>query len=280
MTGFKNSGVFGHLLMALCCAGTLVGCGHKTPEGQVVAVVDGEEVTRRELAAEPQTDGADAGGSGPAVSATLSGVIDRKLAVAEAKRLKLDRTPEFVAQANRLQEVVLSRTLFERWASRVPPPSAAAITRYVDANPQRFSGRKLLLVDRIETAASSLDEKAIAPLHSIDAIAQYLQAHSQRFRREQVILDTSTLTPALYGKIMADTTGDPVALVQNGSATMFAVVEARDAPVPADRMRDMAVNALKQEAIAAKLADLRKSADIAYLPGYRPANARQGPAAE
>lgn len=99
------------ILMA-ALAVLLAGCREKAPEGQVVAVVNGEEVTRRELATEPGAANGDAPQS--ELAAMLSGVVDRKLAAAEAKRLELDKTPRFVAQAERLQEVMLSRTLFDR----------------------------------------------------------------------------------------------------------------------------------------------------------------------
>jgi hypothetical protein len=132
--------------------GMLLACADKKPSGQVVAFVDGEEVTRRDLATEPTSGQAEGASAPPAI---LRGVIDRKLAAAEARRLELDRTPDYVAQAQRLEEVALSRKLFDHWAGEMPPASAPAVAAYIARNPQRFGQRKLFLVDRIRASANA-----------------------------------------------------------------------------------------------------------------------------
>ena len=85
-------------MAAIVLVAALCACGKKVPEGQVVAMVGNEEVTRRELTVEPEAAGLPPGPDAqPALTALLDGVIARKVAVAEARRLELDRTPEFVA---------------------------------------------------------------------------------------------------------------------------------------------------------------------------------------
>ena len=71
----------------------------KAPAGQVVATVDGEEITARELRAELQ------GMSFPspqarksAEQAALQSIIDRKLLAKAAEEAKLDETPDFALQ--------------------------------------------------------------------------------------------------------------------------------------------------------------------------------------
>jgi EpsD family peptidyl-prolyl cis-trans isomerase len=259
------------LLLLMMCIPSLAACGKKVPEGQVVAVVDGEEVTRRDLAAEPQ-DGtlADGDAGQSALGAVLNGVVDRKLAVAEARRLELDRTPQYVAQAKRLDEVMLSRTLFDHWAAQMPQPNQQALADYIARNPQRFDGRKLFLVDRIETALNKDQSAALTPLQTNNAIAAYLDSQSKVYRRNRVVMDSASLTPALYRQVAALAPGYPLVIQGNHSLVILAVIETRAAPLAsADRAAE-AVKALKQVAVQQKLADLRKSAVIAYQPGYRP----------
>jgi EpsD family peptidyl-prolyl cis-trans isomerase len=258
----------------VCCASILlstvplVGCGNKEPTGQVVALVDGEEVTRRDLATEPTLDQSTGAGDQPAL---LRGVIDRKLAVAEARRLSLDRTPEYVAQAQRVEEVMLSRTLFARWADALPQASPKAIAEYIAGNPQRFGERKLFLVDRIEAAASAFDPQAFAPLQTADVVAQHLSARSQAFQRSRLVMDSATLSPELYRRLRDLRSGYPIAIPQGDKLIVLAMLEARDAPLPQAEQNAAAVAALKQVAIQGKLADLRKNAKVAYQAGYRPA---------
>ncbi|MBB4857391.1 EpsD family peptidyl-prolyl cis-trans isomerase [Novosphingobium chloroacetimidivorans] len=258
------------VMMACCLAALLAGCDKKAPEGQVVAVVNGEEVTRRELATEPGAANGDV--AQPQLAAMLSGVVDRKLAAAEAKRLELDQTPRFVAQAKRLQEVMLSRTLFDRWISEIPPPQPAAIAAYVAQNPQRFDGRKLFLIDRIETADSGPNKEAIGPLQTNDAIAAYLDAHDQPYRRERAVLDSTGLPLALYRKLVTLPPETPIAVAQGGRLLIVAAQQTRDAPLPPAEKSAAAVLALKQVKVQEKLAALRKTAKVSYQPGYRPSS--------
>lgn len=247
------------------------GCGKKEPEGQVVAVVNGQEITRRDLAAEPQSGGMfDSSAGQPVVSAVLSGVIDRKLAAAEAKQLKLDQTPQFVEQAKRLEEALLGRALFERWAAEVPAPNAQAIAAFVSANPQRFDHRRLFLVDRIEAELDEGQSDALVPLMSNDAIAAYLDAHSKTYTRTRTAIDSATLPLPLYKKVIALKPGEPLAQMQGGKVAVIAVVDSRDAPLSDTERSDEAVKAMKQAVVQQRLAALRKSAEVAYQAGYRP----------
>lgn len=268
------------LLLPVVLVGTVAGCGEKVPEGQVVAVVNGEEVTRRNLAGEPQ-DGAlaESEGGQAAIAAVLNGVIDRKLAVAEAHRLALDRTPQYVAQAKRLEEVMLSRTLFDRWATEVPKPNPRAIADFIARNPQRFDGRKLFLVDRIDSALDQDQSAALAPLNTNDEVVAYLKSQSKPFRRSRSVVDSAELPLALYRQMLALAPGYPLAIAADGGVAVMALIETRDAPLPSAERSAAAIRGLKQITIRQKLADLRKSAIIAYQPGFRPVAAspdRQG----
>jgi EpsD family peptidyl-prolyl cis-trans isomerase len=243
----------------------LSGCANKEPTGQVVAFVDGEEVTRRDLATEPMS-----GTGSESQPALLSGVIDRKLAAAEARRLELDRTPEYVAQSQRVEEVMLSRTLFERWAAEMPAPSPQALAQYIAGNPQRFDQRKLFLVDRIQASGTGIDRQALEPLQTSDAVAKHLEAQSRPFRRGQTVLDSATVPPELYKRLTALPKGYPLAIAEGDALTVLAVLQARDAPLPQAERTPAAVSGLKQAAVRDKLAALRKGATIAYQPGFRP----------
>lgn len=259
-------------LMCSACillgVGPLVACANKEPKGQVVALVDGEEVTRRDLATEPTSGQAEGAEAQPAI---LRGVIDRKLAAAEARRLQLDRTPEYVAQAQRLEEVMLSRTLFERWAAALPAPSPKAIADYIARNPQRFGQRKLFLVDRIQAGANAIERRALEPLQTNDAVAQHLQSRSQPFQRGQAVLDSATLSPELAARLRALPKSYPLAIADGDKLVVLAVVETRDAALAKAEQTAAAVAALKQVAVRDKLASLRTNSKIAYQPGYRPA---------
>lgn len=255
--------------LALC----LAGCGKKVAQGQVVAIVDGAEVTRRELATEPEAASLSAEDANGSLSGLLGGVIDRKLAVAEARRLELDRSPAYLAQSKRVEEVMLSRTLFDRWAAELPVPDDRAVAQYVARNPQRFDGRKLLLVDRIEAKAIPGLSEGLKPLQTNDAVAAYLQqAQAQPLQRGQTVIDTATLPLPLYRQLLGVPVGYPVVMQLNDRLVALAVVQVRDAPLPPEQKSEAAAQALRQQAVQDKLAAMRRKASITYQQGYRPTN--------
>jgi EpsD family peptidyl-prolyl cis-trans isomerase len=261
------------MILILLALGAITGCTKKAPGGQVVAVVDGQEVTRRDLAAEPQfATTPDGQGAQAGVNAVLNGVIDRKLAAAEAKHLELDRTPRYVEQAKRLDEVMLSRTLFDRWAAEMPPPDQRRIAGYIVHNPQRFAARKLFLVDRIQTKMDQGQSDALTPFATNDAVAAYLDSRSQAYRRDRTVIDSAQVPLPLYRELLSLEPGDPLVLMQPEGASVLAIVETRDAPLPAGEQTAEAIKALKQVEVQQRLAALRKNATIAYQPGYRPAD--------
>jgi hypothetical protein len=143
------------------------------------------------------------------------------------------------------------------------------VADYVARNPQRFDGRKLFLIDKIESASDKGQSEALAPLQTNDAVASYLDSQSRPYRRTRVVMDSANLPLALYRQILALTPGYPLVVQGDDGLVILAVIEKRDAPLaPADRAAE-AAKALKQVAVQQKLADLRKSATIAYQAGYR-----------
>jgi len=246
------------------------GCGDKAPKGQVLAIVNGSEVTRRELMVEPEAALLKGGDAGPPVSALLDSVIDRKVAVDEARRLGLDRTPEFLARSSRVGEVLLSRALFDRWVAEMPAPGRDALGSYAARNRQAFAGRKLLLADRIDTTADAASAADLAPLRTMEEIAALLQERGKSFQRTRAVLDTATTPLPLYRQLLAADPGYPMALPQGERLSVLAVLESRDAPVTGAEAADQALQGLRQAEVQRRLADLRRSAKVAYQAGYTP----------
>ena len=109
----------------------LTGCNKVPPTGQVIASVGGDDVTRRDLAAELQAGSApwrsDAEMRGP----VLQQIVDRKLLNRIARRKGLDQTPDYLAFIRRAREQELARLLSDQIAQSVPPPSNSDIETYL-----------------------------------------------------------------------------------------------------------------------------------------------------
>lgn len=82
-------------LMALSCA-LLAACGAKEPTGQVVATLDGKEITALELRNElGGYQAPDAPSRKRAEQAALDAILSRKAVAEAARKAGVEKTPEF-----------------------------------------------------------------------------------------------------------------------------------------------------------------------------------------
>ncbi len=119
----------------------LAGCADRPPTGQVLASVDGDDVTKRDLAVEAALTNL------PPGPVTLNAIVDRKLLVRRAKRERLDLTPDYVAAVRRFREATLATLAVQQAATVATPPDAAAVRRFVAAHSWQFAGRRLIEVE-------------------------------------------------------------------------------------------------------------------------------------
>lgn len=138
-----------HFSRTLLLATGLVvaGCSSE-PMGQVVATIDGKEVTRRELQAELDAEGSAFTADPRTRAAALEGVIDRKLLAEAARRALVDRMPTFQAAVLRDRERLLAQSLLARGAESLPATTAADISARIAAQPWRYGERTALLIER------------------------------------------------------------------------------------------------------------------------------------
>ena len=134
-------------LPALCLVAA--GCS-SAPQGQVVATIDGEEVTQHELLTELEMEGADGTLQlDPSrQAAALERIIDRKLLATAARSALIDRSPDFQIAALAEREKLLARMLLRRSADSVPSPTTDDIAKRIADQPWRYGERAAMLVER------------------------------------------------------------------------------------------------------------------------------------
>lgn len=133
----------------------LAACGEPVAEGQVLAVVNGHEITERDLAAE--------GGSADRATA-LRQLVDRHLLAEVAREQSLERTPEYLAALRRNREQLLVQGLGQKLSATMPDPSAADISGYIAAHPHAFIGRVVAeLKDPRSGSTVTLDTARMGP---------------------------------------------------------------------------------------------------------------------
>lgn len=254
-------------------------CQTETAAAQVVATVNGAEVTLQDVDAQSGAvnlpANADAKGARAAV---LQQIIARKIMAQEARKQGLDRDPDFVAQQRRAEEELLVATYAKRQMDRVPVPEAAAVTRFMAGNPHMFASRKLYRLNQIQFDMPA-DPSSLKPLenaHSLDAAAQVLNRMGLKFQRGSGTLDSARIPAQMLEKILPLPKGEPfvVPSPQPGKGLINVITGSEAVPVSPAEQRDMAIKAMRNQALVKigeqHMADAKARAKIDYRPGYEP----------
>ena len=265
------------LLGGIVTAALLVTGCHKEPKGQILAIVNGEEISMQELNAELQ------GANIPDTvdrkllrKQVLQRLIDRKLIVQKAREQGLDKTPEYVAQQRRMEENLLVTLLGQKIASQVPMPDDRDVAQYIADNPTQFGGRQRLLLDQIQFAAPK-DVKQLLTLrdaHSLEALAAGIQKLGLPMTRGKGVIDTGRLDPQLIKLINQLPPGEPFVLPSNGQYVASVIVGRDPTPTPTPVAKTAAAELVRRKELVAEskaqVARARSTAEIQYQPGYEP----------
>lgn len=252
----------------------LSGCQSK-PEGQAVATVDGQAITTQGLDAELSDAPADV--DRVAYRKTiLPQIVDRTLLAQEARKMGIDKSPEFIAQRDREEQRLLVEMLAKKLANSVPLPTVEAVDRYIAAHPYEFAQRQKFYVDQIRFAqpASTDTLLQLGQNKTLDALATALTASAMPFTRDHVLIDSAFLDPAVAAQVAKQPLGDPILLPYNGLYTANAIIQRIPTPMTGNVARNLAGEILRRKAIADAMGETlkkaRKDAAITYQAGYKP----------
>lgn len=280
-------------LAPLACV-ALVAChipglpgGNKAPSGQVVATVDGEEITLSELRAE--LAGAAAPPSPQAAKlmeeAALRQIIIRHIMAKAAHDQELDKTPAFAIEKARANQGLLTQALQRQIASTSPAPSRADAEAYVAAHPSMFAERKLLTVDQIRMARpkSEADLKEFLPLKTLPEFEALLNQKGIQFQRTAAVIDTGSTDPNMVAQIEKLPPGEVFMVPANGMVLANQIRDSRSAPFTGDVAVNYAMGVMRsqrvQEAVSKGVENLIKSkaASVKYNDSYKPTHPLIGP---
>ena len=266
------------IAFTLVVAGSIAlgGCNKKA-EGQVVAVVNGQEITEQQLNAEMQAahvpDNVD---KKRITQEILKRMVERAVLVQKAQSDGVDKSPEYVSQLQAAKDGIAVRIYAERLKKGLKDPDAATVNAYIAKNPNMFAGRKIFELDQIAFPIST--SKAIiqqlSGIHSMDALAALLQSKNVQFSRQKGGLDTLTVKPEFITQISGLPAGEPFVVPDQGRFVANTIIGSRAAPIPSDKSHDLAVEMLQRERLDKLIVDTQKAASavakITYREGMAP----------
>lgn len=253
---------------------SLAAC-QKKAEGQVVAIVNGEEITLNELNAEIAELNLPATADKNMVrSRVLQRMVDRRLLVQAAKEAGLDRDPQYLTQERRMQEQLLVSMYGKKAMDTIKVPEPAMLDRYISTHPNAFADRKRLKLDQliIDTPSDTKRLRELESAHSLAEVATRLTAMGIPFTRSAGALDSATVAPQVMQRIQSLPPGEPFIVPNGAKLVINAISGTETVAVDAEQARQLAAQAMRNEELnkigEQRLKEAKAKAKIEYQPGF------------
>ena len=254
---------------------TVGACTDSAPKGQVVAVVNGAEITVAEINEEARARDLQVESDPSLRNAVIQELVERKLLAAEARAQGLEQTPHFVLAERRLREILLAQQLLAG-PQQSAPVSRQQAQAFITANPLAFADRVLARADQLAFFAA-LDAGLRTKLRAADSVkemAEHLLAAGIPARRSTETWDSADFDSPLARGEAAPMTGSRFLIQRNGASIIGIVASVTPQPVPPDEQIAFARALLSRFGTERRMRMLvnkaRASAKITHQRGFEP----------
>jgi EpsD family peptidyl-prolyl cis-trans isomerase len=255
----------------------LIGCSQQSrsvPAGQVVAKVNGQEITVHQLKNELTglTPRGPVATRAMPSKQVLDSLIDEQLLVEQGKERKLDHDPLVMLAIEKARRQIVAQAMQASLAAALPAPRQAEVRSFYDANPALFAKRRIYTFYQFTIERSGLSGALKTKLDrakSRPALRAALQAENVAFRELISARTAEQLPMAALPAIAAMERGDVTVINDGDEATILQLMDFVEQPATIEEatplIREYLLNTRKQELVAERLAALRASAKIEYL---------------
>ncbi len=244
----------------------IAGCD-RAPDPQLVARVNGVEISAREVRANGSAS----------VAQAVEKVIDRELLVQKALEAGLERDPLVKDSIDNARRQVLAQAYLDRAANAATQPSKEEVGAFYAENPALFAERRIyrmreLIVSAPAELVDVLRAQA-ARTSDLDEVAAWLKARNARFSAATETQPAEQL-PLAYLPQMARMKQGEIAVfgIQLG-ANVVQLVQAENAPLGLEQSQALIEQFLagrkRLELAAAEVKRLRASAHIEYVAQFK-----------
>ena len=268
------------LLMAVCSAFLMAGCGDKKSDrgaAQVAARVNKEEITVEQInLALQQQRGLKPDQAETASRQVLERLIDQELAVQKAAELKLDREPRVMQQLEAARRELLSRAYLEKAGEAAGKPTPDEVARYYESTPALFKERRIYSLQEltIEVKPEQVAQlrRQLEEAKDTNAFVEYLKANDIRFNATQAVRAAEQLPLPSLGTFAAMKDGQAILTVAPNGAQVIVLAGSRSQPVTLEQatpaIEQFLLNERKREVLVKDIKALRDAANIQYVGKY------------
>lgn len=201
------------LILGVALAAIVAGCNKKDdlPKGQVVATVNGTDITTTELNSEIALAQAPPDVPRKMIEqAALARIVERQMLSNVASQRGLDKNPAFLMEKRRVDDGLLVQALQSSVAAKVPQVTTDATEKYIAAHPVQFADRKIYTIDQIQfLRPANIGTIGLQAAKTMAEVEHVLKAANVEFRRAPASVDTMTAAPQLSKAISEILTRNP-----------------------------------------------------------------------
>jgi peptidyl-prolyl cis-trans isomerase C len=251
------------------------GCGRKAT-GQVLAVVNGDEITVDELNAEikvtplpPTMD------KKLAHRYVLQQIVERKLLAQTAIDQGFDRDPAYVIEQRRMNEDLLVELFAKKAADAIPVPDTKAVDAFIAANPIMFDQRTRYILSQVtfDLPADPARLKILESAKDMATVKAQLSSLGIAFQEGTGSMDSGIVDSQTMAKILQNKS-EPFIAPAGAKVIVSIIVGENKTPLSGEQARPFAVQALRakqlEETGRTRVTEARAAAKLQYQPGYEP----------
>lgn len=258
-------------IAAACLTSAVAAPRASSGETQVVARMDGREITISELRSEIARLGL-AVADPAAQKAALESIINRKLLASAARDANMHRQPEALRRIAAAQEQALA-DYYLAAASQPPEPSLAEIEDFIFANPDLFSDRKVYGFSILSVATLAFEENNLTPLFDdtkdFAALKASLEKHEIGFSEATALRAGDAFPKPIREQLGRYGVRDNIVIKGDRETQIMKIVSIREAPISTAEAPALARRALQQAAVQQRaqtlIAGLKAKAEVTYF---------------
>ena len=258
----------------------IAACSFQAEPGktQVVAKVDGQEVTVYEVNQYVNQQTSYSGTPEQASRHAIDAVIDQHLLVAAAKSAKVDRNPEVMQTLLLNYKDTLIKAYLAHLALQLPNPTAAEISAYYQAHSPLFGSRELYVIHQLHIQANEArQQQLISQLKTSNSVADFITG----LGRQSILYDDwhTIMAPEAMSQyeqnamVIMPIDGALIMNQTEHTLDIAILVNRLPQPIALDKAKltisELLLRAAQTKKIAELIQELRQHAKIEYLDQQR-----------
>ncbi len=269
-----------HLTSALILSLTLAACGGSGEKGktQVVARVNGEEVTVHQLNQVLSMMGPEAGANpAEANKSALENIINQTIGVQAALKMKLDRDPAIMQAIESTKRRVLLDAYLGRSLQKTAAPTPSEVHEYFSQHPELFANRRIYVFNQLTAKAgkeslSSLISK-VAGVNQMSEFVAWLKEKGVDYNLVSDVKPSEQLPMGMLARMQKLKIGDLGYLSATDGVVVMEVLQIIEKPLTEQQAQPLIERYLanqKQMAAAQKMfQEMRANAKVEYLGEFK-----------